>query len=85
MSVVADKVTITIGAATTAVASGKSISKADSLFTGFLDSSVSEILAGNFTWYGSDIIALTSVVATLALLTWRIYFDKKTSNRFNIT
>lgn len=84
MSVIADKVIITAGATTTAVAGGKSINKIDSLVRGFLDSSVSDITAGNFTWYGSDILALTSLAATLSLLSWRIYYDKKHSNPLNV-
>ena len=74
---ITDKIIITFGATTTAVASGKSINKVDSLVRGFLDSSVSDIIAGNFTWYGSDILALTSLAATLSLLSWRIYYDNK--------
>ncbi len=84
MSVFADKIIITFGATTTAVAGGKSIKKVDSLVRGFLDSSVSDIVAGNFTWYGSDILALTSLAATLSLLTWRIYFDRKNSAGPNV-
>ena len=84
MSVIADKITITAGATTTAVAGGKSIGKVDSLVRGFLDSSVSDIVSGDFTWYGSDVLALTSLAATLALLSWRIYYDKKNSNLLNV-
>lgn len=84
MSVIADKVMITAGATTTAVAGGKSINKVDSFVRGFLDSSVSDIVAGNFTWYGSDVLALTSLAATLALLSWRIYYDYKNRNPLNV-
>lgn len=72
-----DKYTLTAGLSTATISGGKSIAKEDSFVNSLLDSSFQQIINGEFTCYGSDILALASLSATLFLVGWRIYQDTK--------
>ena len=72
-----DKVIVAAGGTSTVASGGKSIVKDDSLVSGLLDTSVADILAGNFTLYGSDMLAIGSFVATVSMVFWRVYHDKR--------
>lgn len=77
MQALQDKLIVTVGTAITGSGVVKSMKQHDSLMNGLLDSSVADIIAGNFTMYGSDVLALVSLSATLSLLAWRVHSDKK--------
>ena len=77
MQAIQDKLIVTVGTAITGSGVVKSMKQNDSLMNGLLDSSVSDILAGSFTMYGSDVLALVSLSATLSLLFWRVHWDHK--------
>jgi len=77
MSAIQDKIIVGSGASGTALSGASSITKGDSFLNGLLESSVSDILHGNFTVYGSDLFAIASLSATIFLLTWRVHHDKK--------